>query len=293
MLYWRILLGISIIVALVGLCWLDHLTATPGVWLLPVAIVFATMASGEIIRLAELGQMRPLLWAVYAGNLLLVLSNWVPVICRGDGQEAPRVDAAAWPLFAMAASVLLVFIGEMRRYEKPGGTMRNVAAAMLGLVYVGLLLSFAIQLRMTWGIGALASLLVVVKLGDTGAYTFGRLIGRHKITPVLSPGKTFEGAVGALTFSCIGSWAVFRWLVPALAPHGGQTAWWGWLLFGLSLAVAGIVGDLCESLLKRDAGCKDSSSWLPGFGGILDILDSILVAAPIAWLFWALGLVGS
>jgi len=157
---------------------------------------------------------------------------------------------------------------------------------------VGVLFSFLIQLRLMWGIGALASLIIVVKMGDTGAYTVGRLIGRRKMAPVLSPGKTIEGAVGALAFACFGAYAAFQWLVPALATGEGHASTaWGWLPFGLLVGLTGLFGDLAESLIKRDAGCKDSSRWLPGFGGVLDIFDSILFAAPVAWLCWAMGLV--
>jgi len=121
----------------------------------------------------------------------------------------------------------------------------------------------------------------------------GRLFGRHKMSPHISPGKTLEGAAGALACSCLASWATFRWLVPATTraavPRG---PWWGWVLFGLLVGLAGLLGDLAESLLKRDSQRKDSSTWMPGFGGILDILDSILLAAPVAYALWALGLAG-
>ena len=138
----------------------------------------------------------------------------------------------------------------------------------------------------------MASWIIVVKLGDIGAYSVGRLVGRHKITPLLSPSKTWEGAAGAFLFAIAGSWAVFSYLVPIVTsglPHGPS---WGWLPFGLLLAAVGMAGDLAESLLKRDAGSKDSSRWLPGLGGVLDILDSLLLTAPLAWFCWSVGLVG-
>ena len=130
-------------------------------------------------------------------------------------------------------------------------------------------------------------------MGDTGAYTVGRLIGRHKMAPRISPGKTMEGAIGALVFACVGSWAAFRWIVPlAIRDSVTHAALWGWLAFGLLVGTAGMMGDLAESFLKRDVGVKDSSTWMPGFGGVLDILDSLLLSAPVAWFCWALGLVG-
>jgi len=282
MLRWRLLLGTSMIGVLVGLGWLDHWleqsAITPGLPLLPVAIAFTVLASGEMLHLTRAGGMNPLPWAVYGGNLLMLASHWMPV-------AAPM----AWTLLALAVGLLLVLVGEMCRYKQPGGVTANVAAASFALVYVGGMLGFAVQLRMCWGVAALASLIVVVKLGDIGAYTLGRLFGRHKLAPVLSPGKTIEGALGAMAFACLGAWAMFTWLVPQMKP-GWDNAMpcCGWILFGVSVGIVGILGDLSESLLKRDVGCKDSSRWLPGFGGVLDILDSILLAAPVAWFWWFL-----
>ncbi len=291
MLRWRLLLGTLLIAVLGVLCWLDHQASLPGLWLFPVALVAVVAATGEVLALANATGVKPLPATVYAGNVLLLTSSWIPFAW----QESTDAAAGTWPLLVLALCVLLVFAGEMARFQKPGGgATANVGMALLALVYVGMLVSLLAQLRIRWGMGALISLLLVVKMGDIGAFTVGRLIGRHKIAPVLSPGKTLEGAVGALAFSCATSWAVFHWLVPWMAPStAGSTPWWGWLAFGLLVAIAGMVGDLAESLLKRDAGRKDSSSWMPGFGGVLDILDSILLAAPVAWCCWALGIVGS
>jgi phosphatidate cytidylyltransferase len=156
-------------------------------------------------------------------------------------------------------------------------------------MYVGVLMSFVVQLRNLFpderGLYALVSLITVVKLSDIGAYTVGRLIGKHKMAPTLSPGKTWEGAAGGVLFSCVGSYLIFcAWLNTGMVFHD-----WGWFPFGIAMAVSGMVGDLAESLLKRDAGRKDSSTWMPGFGGVMDLLDSILLAAPVAYLFWAAG----
>ena len=220
MLHWRLLLGILIIVTLAGLGWLDHGSAMPGLWLLPAAIFFTLAASHEVLGLANAGGTRPLPWCVYGGNMLLLAANWIPLASCHHSEKTSQIAPIAWPFVALAVGVLVVLVGEMRRYEKPDGVMSNVAAAVFSLTYVGVMLSFAVQLRMApWGgVAALASLIIVAKMGDTGAYTVGRLIGRHKLAPVLSPGKTVEGAVGALVFACLGSWATFRWPVPTGCP---------------------------------------------------------------------------
>jgi phosphatidate cytidylyltransferase len=292
MLRWRLSLGTLLIAAMVGLCWLDHRAAEPGAWLLPVAAVLTVLASGEVLHLTSSAGMKPVAWAVYAGNLLLLAANWVPQFSYGSTE---RIGAFLEPsnclLLALGIAALLAFVGEMARYRQPEGVLANLAAAVFALVYVGLMFGFLVQLRLGWGIGALASLVIVVKMGDTGAYTVGRLIGRHKMSPVLSPGKTIEGACGALVFAALASWATFEWLVPLTAADGTPAvAWWRSVLYGLLVGGAGMFGDLAESLLKRAAGCKDSSRWMPGFGGVLDILDSILLAAPVAWVCWVWGL---
>jgi phosphatidate cytidylyltransferase len=303
MLRWRLSLGALIVVLLVGLCWLDHEADLPGAWLMPIAIVLTVLASQEILGLMRAGGLRPVGWTVYVGNVLIVLASWLPILMWRAAGNAPGVwldspvsilgGGVSWPLLALAAGVLLAFYAEMHRFEQPGGITANLGGAVLAMVYVGLMLSFVIRMRLGWGIGSVAALIIVVKMGDTGAYTVGRLIGRHKLSPKLSPGKTVEGAAGAMAFATLGAWVSFAWLVPVMA--GGTfnpMPGWGWLVFGPLVGVAGLLGDLAESLLKRDAGQKDSSTWMPGFGGVLDILDSILLGAPVAYVLFAAELVG-
>jgi phosphatidate cytidylyltransferase len=307
MLRWRIVLGTLIVAGLAGLCWLDHRSTLPGVWLFVVAVALAVLAGEEILDLMAAGGLRPVRWIVHAGNLALVAGTWLPVVCCELAGGVPAgarpavwdgpVGSISWHALALAAGATLAFLGEMRRYEKPGGVTANLAGSVFAMVYVGLLLGFVVRLRLGWGIPALASLVIVVKMGDVGAFAVGRLIGRHRLAPVLSPGKTIEGAIGALVFATFGAWVVFSWLVPWLArtcpsectPESFRSpgAWHGWLLFGLVVGVVGMLGDLAESLVKRDVGQKDSSRWMPGFGGVLDILDSILLAAPVVYVFWA------
>jgi phosphatidate cytidylyltransferase len=295
MLRWRLFLGSLIIGALIGLCWLDHAAPVPGMVLLPLLVALVLLGTREIMHFAAVGGMRPLGGIVYAGNVLVVASAWAGPVCwrfahAASGASGPSRFAACqagaeWTMLALCLAVVLVLVAEMGRFRKPGGATANIAAAVFAVVYLGFLLSFLVRLRMVWGVAALAVLLIAVKLGDTGAYAVGRLVGRHKMAPRLSPGKTIEGALGAVAFSCAGAWVAFCWLNPGLA-------WWRSVLFGLLVGLSGMVGDLAESLLKRDVRQKDSSSWLPGFGGVLDLLDSIVIAGPVAYACWTTGLVG-
>ena len=156
------------------------------------------------------------------------------------------------------------------------------------IAYVGLLGSFMLQMR--WFVGPyhglipLAAFVATAKGTDIGAYTLGRIIGRHKLWPVLSPNKTIEGSIGGLLFAVAGSCAVTA--IARFLFHAPALEWGPAIGFGLVVGVAAQFGDLMESMIKRDCESKDASSAVPGFGGVLDVLDSLLFAAPVAYGYW-------
>jgi phosphatidate cytidylyltransferase len=296
MLVWRLSLGTLFIAALAALAWLDQHASQPGTYLFPLAFALSLAASGELLGLFAAREIRPVAWIVHGGNMLIVASNLGPLVWGAGDRSGDPLGVFGWPAAALALALLAAFAGEMGRYTGPGRVSESLSATILAFAYVGLLFTFVVQLRLVeggrFGVTALLSLVIVVKMCDTGAYTVGRLLGRHKMAPVLSPKKTVEGALGGLAFACFGSWAAFHWLAPAITQASRPNSpFWGWFAYGLLIGGAGMVGDLAESLLKRDLGRKDSSSWMPGFGGVLDVLDSILLAAPVAYLCWAFGLV--
>jgi phosphatidate cytidylyltransferase len=282
MLAWRIPIAAIFIALLVGVCWLDHLAPIPGLYFFPLGCLFLVGASAELMQLMEARGMKFHRAIVYGGNLLILAGSWIPFLFN------PPKDPCPWILLCLAIGLLAAFYCVMRRFEGSGDAMLTLAATLFALIYLGLTFSFLAQLRFVWGMGALASLILVVKLSDTGAYAVGKLTGRHKMSPMLSPGKTWEGTMGGIAAAALGGWLSFLWLAPNDSPPG---TCWRWLLYGVLLGIAGIFGDLAESLLKRDAGVKNSSSWLPGLGGLLDILDSLLLAAPVAWFCWAVHLI--
>jgi len=179
-----------------------------------------------------------------------------------------------------------------------------LGASSLVILYTGVALSFLTSLRTfpfpgeassAWGMVALLSIVIVTKCGDSGAYFMGKTFGKHKMAPRLSPGKTMEGACGAFLAGMAAAVFVGLWLAPALVQMGqGDTtvSIWAWAIYGALITATGMFGDLAESLIKRDMQQKDSSSWLPGLGGVLDILDSITLSVVPAYLFWASGLIG-
>jgi phosphatidate cytidylyltransferase len=162
---------------------------------------------------------------------------------------------------------------------QPGpAILRDAAAAVFPIGYIGLPLGALAAVRATGGRGAILLMVVAIVVSDSAQYYTGRALGRRPLAPSISPKKTLEGAIGGLIFGTaafvIGARIVFPGRSLALA-----------MLAGASVAALGIVGDLFESLLKRSAGVKDSGALIPGHGGVLDRIDSWLFAAPVYYVF--------
>jgi phosphatidate cytidylyltransferase len=299
LLRWRLTLGIVFVAALTVLCWLDAQAGRPGIVLAGLAITVAALAAGEMRRLYRQRGVELSTSAVYMGALLPVIVSSVPIFFPLL-QNNPTLGCAGWLAMGLAFGLMAAFAGEMRRYDAPGQSIINVAHASLSVLYIGGLVGMLVQLRMVnapneiigWhGLYPLLATIATVKLSDIGQYVVGRTIGKHKLAPLISPGKTWEGAVGGILLATLIAAAVMATLnqgTSGLRPSYFLVVW----CFALTVAVAGLLGDLAESLLKRDAGVKDSSDWMPGFGGVLDLLDSILFAGPVAYIWWAIGFLG-
>ncbi|MBM7075748.1 phosphatidate cytidylyltransferase [Micromonospora humida] len=184
---------------------------------------------------------------------------------------------------ALSLGLLVTVLGTMiwRLGDGPAGFQRDITAATLIAVYVPFLGGFAAMLAAAPGDGPLRVLVTVagVVLSDTGGYAAGANFGKHPMAPRISPKKSWEGFAGSVVAAAVGS-ALLIWLLFDVAP------WWG-ALFGVAVSVAAVLGDLAESMIKRDLGVKDMSSLLPGHGGLMDRLDSILFAVPTAYLLLA------
>ncbi|SCG70096.1 phosphatidate cytidylyltransferase [Micromonospora coxensis] len=184
---------------------------------------------------------------------------------------------------ALSLGLLVTVLGTMiwRLGDGPAGFQRDLTAATLIAVYVPFLAGFAALLAAAPDDGHLRVLvtLVAVVLSDTGGYAAGVSFGKHPMAPSISPKKSWEGFAGSVAAAAAGS-ALLIWLLLDVAP------WWG-ALFGIAVSGAAVLGDLAESMIKRDLGVKDMSNLLPGHGGLMDRLDSILFAVPTAYLLLA------
>jgi phosphatidate cytidylyltransferase len=192
------------------------------------------------------------------------------------GRQEPVVFSTTSVLLAsLALTVLASLIWRMPKGVV--GYVRDAAASMLIIGYVPLLGSFAaLMLAEKQGAARTVTFLLIVVMSDTGGYVAGVLFGKHPMAPKISPKKSWEGLAGSLIFGAAAGvcMALFVLQVPV----------WVGIILGVCLVAAGTCGDLVESMIKRDLGIKDMSSFLPGHGGVMDRLDSLLLAAPVAWL---------
>jgi phosphatidate cytidylyltransferase len=186
--------------------------------------------------------------------------------------------------------VMGVFLEQMIRYRVEGAAPR-LAGTLLAVTYLGVGGALILAIRMRYGVPVLVMFLGAVKFTDIGAYFTGSLVGKHKMIPWLSPGKTWEGLAGGLAAAALVSLlAVWAMDIRAFgAPFASAAVIGKAIAFGVIVGAAGQFGDLCESLLKRSAGVKDSGALVPEFGGILDMIDSPLLAAPVAMILLAIG----
>jgi phosphatidate cytidylyltransferase len=185
-----------------------------------------------------------------------------------------RGPEAAWVAMALTALAVLVW----RMTEPPENYLKDVTAGVFAAFYVPFLATFvALMLTADDGPFRVLTFLLLTVVSDTGAYAVGWRFGRKKLAPRISPGKTREGLLGAVAFAMAAGALCLEFLI-----DGG--AWWQGLLLGLAVAASATLGDLGESMIKRDLGIKDMGSLLPGHGGIMDRLDSLLPTAPVVWL---------
>jgi len=249
-----------------------------GDWALAIVLsVLAALGAWEFFRMARETGALPL---EPAG---IVLAALLPIAVH-----AQRLGVYTLSLTAIVAMILVLFASSIWLRGPSGKPLSSVSITAFGVFYPGLL-SYIYAVRYhDYAVGAAAgTALVFLPIlltwsTDVGAYAFGRLFGNRRLIPSVSPGKTVEGAVGGLGLTILICLLYVRFILMPYAQLGLTIQ--GAVLFAIVVSVAAQVGDLAESLLKREAGVKDSSRILPGHGGILDRFDSLLFVMPIAFL---------
>ncbi|MEU6311651.1 phosphatidate cytidylyltransferase [Streptomyces sp. NPDC047014] len=231
-----------------------------------VVVVAVVVGLWELTsRLQEKKGIKAPLVPLAVGGAAMVIAGYV------------RGAEGAW--IAMALTVLAVLVWRMT--EPPEDYLKDVTAGAFAAFYVPFLATFvAMLLTPDDGPQRVITFLLLTVVSDTGAYAVGWRFGKTKLAPRISPGKTREGLFGAVAFAMVAGALCMEFLI-----DGG--AWWQGLLLGLAVAVSATLGDLGESMIKRDLGIKDMGTLLPGHGGIMDRLDSLLPTAPVVWLLLA------
>ncbi|MDR1213231.1 MAG: phosphatidate cytidylyltransferase [Propionibacteriaceae bacterium] len=254
------------------------------VLLVGLALLGGVRELAQALR-AQLGA-RPTLPPLLVGGLALLIGVYSASGGWSGWSQTALLRSWSWGEVLLGGLTLTALACLVWRL--PGGVegyVRDVAASLFILAYLPLLgSSIMVLLAAPDGPRRIALFIVAVVGCDTGAYVTGVLLGRHKMAPRISPGKTWEGLIGGLIWAAAFGLAM-AWLC--------QSDWWRTLLVAVAVAVSAVLGDLIESAVKRDLGLKDLGHLLPGHGGIMDRIDSYVVAAPVAWLTMTLLLPGS
>jgi len=188
-----------------------------------------------------------------------------------------------WELLFIVVAFLIILILQFARKDNSNAIV-GIATTMFGVFYVSWLFSFLVKIRLLLpdpeGMKLLAFILLVTKCGDMGALLVGSRWGKHPLLPRISPNKSVEGAVGSFIFSVLSAVLAYQWL-----PASAHIPIWQVGMMGAFFGGIGQIGDLSESLIKRDCGVKDSGKFLPDAGGVLDAIDSLLFSAPAFYLY--------
>jgi phosphatidate cytidylyltransferase len=287
MLRTRLWIGAGLVIMLLLVLWLD-LQFAPYFPILGILVgVVGFLGAVELRKLLP-ADLQPKLALTLVGVELILASPWLALCAHRLIPGVVTITVASeWSVALFAFVLGLGFLYEMVTFHGPNGAINRLCGLTFLTAYLGLLPCFLINLRWlgaledhsTWARSTAALIMCIFtpKVGDIAAYFTGRAVGQHLMSPVLSPKKTIEGAAGGIAGATL--FAIAIQLIEPVARGGVLSI----AILGALLGVVGIFGDLAESLLKRDARAKDASQAVPGFGGILDVIDSILFCAPVVY----------
>ena len=244
------------------------------VWFAPAPLFFAVAEVLLVLAFIEYAQLSSAvgypLPVVVSGAATLLASVGVT-----SGDTTVRTGVALEPVL-MSAFVALASLA-LTTWRGERDVLGRVSASVFPMLYLGLPIGALIAIREVRGSERLFLLMLTVMVSDTAQYYSGRMFGRRLLAPVISPKKTIEGALGGFVFGMLLMGVAGHWWLP-------EVSWPMRSILGAALVALGIAGDLFESMLKRSAGVKDSSTMIPGHGGVLDRIDALLFAAPVYYI---------
>ncbi len=266
-----------------------------GFWMLPLGgyLIFGSaMECTALVRSTAFGAIdRPAL----IGCSGIMIASTVPVLWPLCGEPYPTdcsIGKLGWPMTAAVFAIVGTFAWQLPNYGRDNHHFERAILAGWISVYFGICFAFWIATRMVgssgWGLYLMVGVIVITKFSDAGAYFAGRCFGKRKLCPSVSPGKTVEGLVGGMLVAIVAAWIYFGICAPRVFPANSVVVRWQAILaLGVLLTVAGLFGDLIESVFKRQAQAKDSGKLMPGLGGLWDVTDSLLPAPAVAYLIIA------
>ncbi|GJQ24591.1 MAG: CDP-archaeol synthase [Planctomycetia bacterium] len=269
----RITFGVVMFSVFFSITWLDSLFCTD-IGFAGLVILTGGIGLYEFYHIAGKNGFSPFRISGIIAGIALLATYWLPlrnhaIVENHFFRQESMVILVCWLLLIQAFT------------RGTQDAIRNIAVTIFGIFYVAFLLSFAIALRnLPHGLSIVILVLLVSKFGDIGGYLLGRKYGKHKLAKAISPNKTIEGAIFSLISSILIS-VIFN-----LIPHIGVMSMPRAVVFGALVGFSAMLGDLAESLLKRDANVKDSGRLVPAFGGVLDVIDCLLVSMPVSYYFF-------
>ncbi len=263
-----------------------------GFWMIPLGAYLIFGSAIECTQMARHGTLGNITWPTLLGCGGIMLASSIPAYWPLSGSAYPAdclLGKLGWPLAAAVLAQLGCIAWYLPRYQSHSDIFRRAIVSGWVSVYFGCCFAFAVALRMTgqssWGLYLLVGIILITKFADAGAYFSGRALGRTKLSPSISPGKTVEGLVGGAIVATLAGMIFFKVCAPQVfGVSEVQISWIGIVSLGIALTVAGLLGDLLASIFKREMGCKDSGRFLPGLGGLWDITDSLLPASVVGYL---------
>ena len=286
MLWQRLITGPLLIAFILAIVWFDASmdAEAAGHGLPPGLVLFALLAVLAVLIAREVsGFLRAA--GLPASNSLSAFAALLGIGATAGGTLAPTRVGVAGIIATALALMLIAALRRMARGRYPKGSLMLAGGALLAGVYGGVLPGFWMLVRLEHSPWLLVGAILTTKACDIGAYFTGMSIGRHRMIPWLSPKKTWEGLAGGIVAAALVG-ALLAMASTRLPAESDHLPWWLGAVGGMLVAVIGQAGDLAESAFKRDAGVKDSGALLPGMGGVLDVLDSPLLAGPVV--YWLL-----
>ncbi len=288
MLWQRLITGPLLILAILAIVWLDARVEAASIERgLPAGLVLFGLLALLSVLIAREVTVFLRAAGVKASPTVAALAALLGVAGTAGSTLASTQVGVAGVLSTALAVMLVAALLRMARDCDPKGALVLAGGALLAGVYGGVLPGFWMLIRLEHSPWLLVGAILTTKACDIGAYFTGMSIGRHKMIPWLSPKKTWEGLAGGIVLASAVGAALAHFSVH-LASAADHYPWWVGAILGALVAGIGQAGDLAESAFKRDAGVKDSGSILPGMGGVLDVLDSPLLAGPVV--YWLLRL---